>query len=136
MFYTYFVLVVVVEASRTHEVGGVLFFRDAVTTFGEGGGALLWIFLSDCVPYSRSFEFIVARCVVVPVFFWGEFLDFFGISYRVCAACCVCYGRRGSALVVLRSLECLSILPVRIAQVLHVHFLVWTVVFACYCVVV
>jgi hypothetical protein len=60
MFYTFFVLVVVVEASRTHELGGIGFFRDAVTTFGEGGGALLWIFFSDCVPSSRSFEFIVA----------------------------------------------------------------------------
>jgi hypothetical protein len=135
MFYTSFLVVVVVEASRTHELGGVGFFRDAVTTFGEGG-AFLWIFFSDCVPSSRSFEFIVARCVVVPGFFWGNFCIFFGISFRVCAECCVCYGRGGSALVVLRSLECLSFLPVRIAQVLHVHFLVWTVVFAYYCVVV
>jgi hypothetical protein len=77
MFYTYLDLVVVIEATRKHELGGVVFFRDAVTTFGEGGGALLWIFLSDCVPSSRSFEFVVARCVVVPGFFWGEFLDVF-----------------------------------------------------------
>jgi hypothetical protein len=51
MFYTSFLVVVVVEASRTHELGGVGFFRDAVTTFAEGG-AFLWIFFSDCVPSS------------------------------------------------------------------------------------
>ncbi len=61
-----------------------------MTTFGEGGGALLWIILSDCVPYSRSFEFIVARCVVVPGFFWGEFLDVFrSFLSRLCCVLCV-----------------------------------------------
>ncbi len=115
MFYTFFVLVVIVEASRTHQLAGVGYFRDAVTTFREGGEAFRWIFLSDCVTSSRSFEFIVARCVVLQGFFGWSF------SFRVCAGCRVCYGRGGSSLVVLRSLECLSFLPVRIAQVLHVH---------------
>lgn len=61
-----------------------------MTTFGEGGGALLWIFLSDCVPSSRSFEFIVARCVVVPGFLGGGFVDVFRNFFsRLCCVLCV-----------------------------------------------